>query len=126
MKRLAILATSLLFSMSAYSFGLVADTGTVYPLFAGTVSNTGIEPICPTGSAEQTAYAKYVSVESENGVRIKYKGLDMIFVEIGTRVDTSISIGHIISTPQIKPPLYLEMQHTDGHFISVPSLCSKK
>ncbi len=116
----------IVFSIQAHSRELVTDSGTVYPYFAGTVSAIGFEPICSAGNLEQTAQVNFISIESDNGVRIKYKGVDMIFVEVGTRVDITNSIGHIISTSRAKPPLHLEMQRADGTLISIPTSCSPR
>lgn len=121
-----IVVALIIFSIQAHSGPLVTDSGTVYPFFAGTVSGTGFEPICSDGNLEQTAQVKFIAIESDNGVRIKYKGLDRVFVEVGTQVDPTTALGHIISTSRVKPPPHLEVQLVDGTPISMPTFCSLK
>lgn len=121
-----VFIVSLMMPFSAVSNSLVTDSGTVVPFYSGIVSAIGFEPICARGSLDQTAQVKFIAIESENGIRIKYKGLDMIFVEVGAQVDVRTSIGHIVSTEKVKPTLHLEAQHIDGTVIWVPSFCSPR
>ncbi len=113
-------------SLSASSRDLVSDGGFVYPVFSGTVTATGFEQLCPRGNQMQTANVKFIAVTSENGVVMKYKGFDRIFVVVGEPVSETSIIGHVISTRTVRTGINLEVRSLTGDILATPSACSQK